>query len=61
MFKVNETTYEAQKGCFVVRTSDDKIMGTKIELDESDSIDNYKEVEYLEAIRAIVAKMKKKG
>lgn len=61
MFKVNETTYEAQKGRFVVRTSDDKIMGTKIELNESDSIDNYKEVEYLEAIRAIVAKMKKKG
>lgn len=43
--------YKADDGKFIVRLSDEKIMGDGIDLGENDSIENYQEVEYTEESR----------
>lgn len=44
----NTSRYIADSGKFIVRKSDNFIMGKDIDLGSSDSIDNYKEEEYTE-------------
>lgn len=40
--------YYADEGCFIVRKSDNFIMGEEIDLGSADSIDNYKDEPYTE-------------
>ena len=48
MVKIDDYRYNANEGCFIVRKSDDFIMGESICLGDADSIDNYDDVEYTE-------------
>ena len=47
----NTSIYKADKGCFIVRKSDDFIMGEDIDLGSSDNIENYKDVPYTKESR----------
>lgn len=40
--------YQAEKGCFIVRKTDNFIMGEDIYLGSADSIDNYEDQAYTE-------------
>lgn len=40
--------YQADKGCFIVRKSDQVIMGEAIDLGSADSIENYEDQPYTE-------------
>ena len=44
----NTSIYKADEGCFIVRKSDNFIMGEDIDLGSADSIDNYKDEPYSE-------------
>lgn len=44
----NTNIYKADEGCFIVRKSDNFIMGKDIDLGSADSIDNYKDESYTE-------------
>lgn len=44
----NNRLYKAEKGCFIMRLSDGKIMGESICLGTADSIENYEDIEYTE-------------
>ena len=46
--KENTQLWNAEDGKFIIRKSDNKIMGKSIYLGEEDSIDNYEEREYTE-------------
>lgn len=48
MVKIDDYRYNANEGCFIVRKSDDFIMGESICLGDADYIDNYDDVEYTE-------------
>ena len=48
MVKIDDYRYKANEGCFIIRKSDDFIMGESICLGDADSIDNYDDVEYTE-------------
>jgi len=48
MKQINETLYHANDGCFIVRKSDDFIMGESIDLGSADSIDNYEDRPFTE-------------
>lgn len=42
----NTSIYKADKGCFIIRKSDNFIMGDAIDLGSADSIDNYEERDF---------------
>jgi hypothetical protein len=44
----NTSIYKAEEGCFIVRKSDNFIMGEDIDLGSADNIDNYKDEPYTE-------------
>jgi len=44
----NTSIYKAEEGCFIVRKSDNFIMGEDIDLGSADSIENYKDEPYTE-------------
>ena len=46
MTQIDEYRYNANEGCFIVRKSDDFIMGESICLGDTDSIENYEDKEY---------------
>ncbi len=46
MIQLNENIYKANEGCFIVRKSDNFIMGEDIDLGSADSIDNYEDQPY---------------
>ena len=48
MKQIHETLYQANEGCFIVRKSDDFIMGESIDLGSADSIDNYEDIPFTE-------------
>lgn len=48
MVKIDEYRYQADNGKFIVRKADGFIMGWAICLGDTDTIDNYTEVEYTE-------------
>lgn len=48
MVKIDEYRYQADNGKFIVRKTDRFIMGEAICLGDTDTIDNYTEVEYTE-------------
>lgn len=48
MVKIDDYRYNANEGCFIMRKSDNFIMGESICLGDADSIDNYDDIEYTE-------------
>ncbi len=48
MKQIDERHYKANKYCFIVRKSDNFIMGEDIDLGSADSIDNYEDQPYTE-------------
>lgn len=46
MLQKTETRYKADAGCFIVRKSDQVIMGEAIDLGSEDSIENYEDQPY---------------
>ena len=48
MVKIDEYRYQADNGKFIIRKTDNLIMGAAICLGDTDTIDNYTEVEYTE-------------
>lgn len=44
----NRNIYKADEGCFIIRKSDNFIMGEEIVLGSADSIDNYEDRAYTE-------------
>lgn len=46
MLQKTETRYKADKGCFIVRKSDQVIMGEVIDLGSDDSVENYEDQPY---------------
>ena len=44
----NTNIYKADEGCFIVRKSDNFIMGEEIDLGSADSIENYEDQPYTE-------------
>ena len=46
MLQKTESRYKADKGCFIVRKSDQEIMGEAIDLGSEDSIENYEDQPY---------------
>lgn len=46
MKKIDEYRYKAEEGKFIIRKSDNVIMGEDICLGDEDTIDNYKEKVY---------------
>lgn len=48
MKQITDTIYKADKGCFIIRKSDNFIMGEDIDLGSADSIDNYEDQPYTE-------------
>lgn len=48
MKQLNDNIYKADEGCFIIRKSDNFIMGESIDLGSSDSIDNYADAPYTE-------------
>ena len=48
MVKIDEYRYQADNGKFIVRKTDNFIMGEAICLGDTDTVDNYTEVEYTE-------------
>jgi len=48
MKQIDETRYQANEGCFIVRKSDNFIMGETIDLGSADSIDNYEDKPFTE-------------
>lgn len=48
MIKIDDYRYKAEEGKFILRASDNFIMGEDICLGDSDSIENYKEEPYTE-------------
>jgi hypothetical protein len=44
----NTSIYKADEGCFIVRKSDNFIMGEDIDLGSADSIENYEDEPYTE-------------
>ncbi|MBP5687804.1 MAG: hypothetical protein J6X22_04080 [Muribaculaceae bacterium] len=46
MNTIDNQHYQAEKGCFVVRKSDQVIMGEAIDLGSEDSIENYEDQPY---------------
>lgn len=48
MKQINNTIYQADEGCFIVRKFDKYIMGESIDLGSADTIDNYEDIQYTE-------------
>lgn len=48
MKQLSDNIYRANEGCFIIRKSDDFIMGESIDLGSSDSIDDYTDSPYTE-------------
>ncbi len=48
MKQIDERIYKANTNCFIVRKSDNFIMGEEIDLGTADSIDNYEDQPYTE-------------
>lgn len=48
MIQIDNFRYNAEEGNFILRKSDDYIMGESICLGDADTIDNYKEEPYTE-------------
>lgn len=48
MKQLSNNFYKADEGCFIIRKSDNFIMGESIDLGSSDSIDNYTDTPYTE-------------
>ena len=48
MKQITDTIYKANTNCFIVRKSDNFIMGEEIDLGSADSIDNYEDQPYTE-------------
>ena len=48
MVKIDEYRYQADNGKFIVRKTDNFIMGEAICIGDEDTVDNYTEVEYTE-------------
>ena len=46
MLQKTETRFIADEGCFIVRKSDQKIMGEAIDLGSADNIENYEDQAY---------------
>ena len=48
MLQKTDTRFIADEGCFIVRKSDQKIMGEAIDLGSDDNIENYEDQAYTE-------------
>ena len=48
MLTTDNRRYAADEGCFIVRKSDQKIMGEAIDLGSDDNIENYEDQAYTE-------------
>lgn len=48
MLTTDNRIYAADEGCFIVRKSDQKIMGEAIDLGSDDNIENYEDQAYTE-------------
>lgn len=48
MNTIDNQHYQADKGCFIVRKSDQVIMGEAVDLGSEDSIENYEDQPYTE-------------
>ena len=46
MLQKTDTRFIADEGCFIVRKSDQKIMGEAIDLGSADNIENYEDQAY---------------
>ena len=51
MLQKTETRFIADEGCFIVRKSDQKIMGEAIDLGSDDNIENYEDQAFTEESR----------